>query len=752
MRYDVDGDRAHARRGRAQCGTPAASGSGSPRATRTFLVCALAIFLAALGPAVASGQTQEERLEQMVDQLDLQTLLNTPIDVWTPSKAPQKSHEAPSIITTVTREQIRVWGYRSMADLLSHLLGFYVIDDHTSPNLVVRGNSGGLYSESSIIKVLIDGHPVSFSSTGGIGLGPELIPLSAIERVEVIRGPASALYGADAFLGMINIQTRERQDVQGGNAWLTMGQVGSRLATDVDASLGTTRGMVEALVAVRRTQQDLSGLELPASSPSPNIPFYNQGARRASGLDQRSTAAIATVTLRPRASWFVKLFAYYSAMERGAEFGSLLQLANGYNERNAFSENRVSQSQMRGGLQFAQDLSPHLRLSLRGSYFDGGTGADNRLEVGSEYYYVRRRLGFRGGDLDSHLHWSPTPYWSLSSGFGLLLDDEQLPSRIAVAKRPIGAVRNGQIIDQASVYQGRKTFFNAGVYLQGTLRTEGGLLGLTAGLRYDRHNVYGGQLSQRVGLVSSPLPNLHAKLLHGSAFQAPSPFLLHAVPSLSGDVVGNAALLPQYVNTFEFQLEYQPAEPVTLSTDVAYSLLDDKTEFLQQGINKVARNVARTDSLSWENRIDARLHKRVNAHLSFEMQRSTLRSGQAGYVGQLVGTEGSIYPHLMIHSGLAAQLGGWPVRVAVLASYIGSRRASETNILLNRRVYRLPAYLMLDANIASEGFHILRSEQQVSVGLSGHNLLGATGPAPGFNGIDYPLAPRALLAHLNLLL
>jgi outer membrane receptor for ferrienterochelin and colicins len=719
---------------------------------RYVLAYMLAMLLAAVGPADAFGQTEEERLESMVDQLDLQTLLNTPIDVWTPSKAPQKSHEAPSIITTVTREQIRVWGHRSMADLLSHLLGFYVVDDHTSPNLVVRGNTGGLHAESSIIKVLIDGHPVSFSSTGGIGLGPELIPLSAIERVEVIRGPASALYGADAFLGMINIQTRERQDVQGGNAWLSLGQVGSRLATDVDASLGTTRGMVEALVAVRRSEQDLSGLELPASSPAPNIPFYNRGARRAQGLDQKSTSAIATLTLRPRPSWFVKLFAYYSSMERGAEFGSLLQLANGYNDRNAFSENRVSQSQLRGGLQFSQILSPQLQLSLRSSYFDGRTRDDNRLEVGSEYYYVRRRLGFRGGDLDGHLQWSPSGQWSLSSGASLLLDDEQLPSRIAVAKRPIGVVRNGEVIAEGSVYQGRKTFFNAGVYLQGTLRTDGGWLGLTAGLRYDRHNVYGGQLSRRVGLVSSPLPNLHAKLLHGSAFQAPSPFLLYAVPSSAGDVVGNAALLPQYVNTFELQLEYEPGAALTLSTDVAYSLLDDKTEFLQQGINKVARNVARTDSLSWENRIEARLHKRVNAHLSFELQRSSMRSVQAGYLGQLVGTQGSIYPRLMIHSGVAAQLGSWPLRVAVLASYIGSRRASETNILLNRGVYRLPPYLMLDANLATEGFQILRSEQQVSLGLSGHNLLGATGPAPGFSGVDYPLAPRALLAHLNLML
>jgi outer membrane receptor for ferrienterochelin and colicins len=734
------------------CGGPEGIGpSSGPQwaAWRAVIVLSLAAFW----PGAAFGQSpeerEEERLERMVDEMDLQTLLNTPIDVWTPSKTPQKSYQAPSIITTVTREQIMVWGYRSVAELLSHLLGFYVVDDHTSPNAVVRGNSGGLHSESSVIKVLINGHPVSFSSTGGIGLGPELIPLSAIERVEVIRGPASALYGADAFLGMINIQTREREAVGGANAWLAMGQAGEKLATDVDASLGTTRGIVEALVAFRRTGQDLSGLELPESSPAPNIPIYNRGAVRASGLDQQSTSAIATLTLRPRAGQSLGLFGYYSSMDRGSEFGSLLHLANGYNNRSGFSENRVAQSQLRGGVQYAQEITSTVRLSLRGSYFQGGTRDNNRLEVGSEFYYVRRRLGFQGGDLDAHLQWSPASSWSFSTGASLLLDNERLPSRIAVAKRPIGMVRTGEVIGAASVYQGRKTFFNAGAYLQTTLRTESERLGLTAGLRYDQHNAYGGQLSRRVGLVGSLRPNLHAKLLHGSAFQAPSPFLLYAVPSASGDVVGNPGLRPQYVNTFELQLEHQPVAAISLSTDVAYSLLDDKTEFIQQDINKVARNVTRTTSLSWENRIDAS-YRRVNAHLSFELHRSRLRSGQEGYIGQLIGNSGSIYPNLMIHAGVAAQLGIVPARVAVLASWIGARRASETNILLNRGVYILPPYLLLNANLATEGFQILRGEQQMSFGISGKNLLGATGPHPGFSGVDYPLAPRSVLGYVNL--
>jgi hypothetical protein len=78
-----------------------------------------------------------------IEQFDLVTLLETPADVWTAAKTEQKTYEAPAIITTVTREQIAVWGYRSVAEVLSHLLGFYLIDDHATANLSVRGVSGG---------------------------------------------------------------------------------------------------------------------------------------------------------------------------------------------------------------------------------------------------------------------------------------------------------------------------------------------------------------------------------------------------------------------------------------------------------------------------------------------------------------------------------------------------------------------------------------------------------------------------------
>jgi outer membrane receptor for ferrienterochelin and colicins len=719
-------------------------------------VSAIALIASALtarpGSAVAQPRDREE--ERLIEQLDLQTLLNTPVDVWTPSRTPQRSYQAPSIITTITREQIAVWGFRTMAELLDHLLGFYVVDDHTSPNVLVRGSSGGLYSDSSVLKVLINGHAVSFGWTGGVGLGPELIPLSVVDRVEVIRGPISAVYGANAFLALINIHTRQGVDVSGGTGWVTVGQVGHKPTGDLDASLGTVRGKVEVLAGVRRTHQDLSGLELPPSSPAPNLPAYNAGRRTAAGLYQDSTSAFASVTVRPRAGRALGAFVQYSWMKRGSEFGSLFELANGYDVRGVFSENRTSRWQVQTGVDLTDQISTRIKLSAQADYFDGRSGDGDRLEVGSDYYYMRRRAGSRGGKVDGHLEWTPGHELLLAGGAGAIVDSEELPSRIGVAKQRLAApmVDTGGVIDSISVYRGRKVFANGDAYLHATWEPIERRFAVTAGARWDQHNIYGGQPSYRAGVVGSPREDLHVKLLHGAAFQAPSPFLLYAVPVASGDVVGNPGLRSQHVFTYEADLEYDPGRVFKASTDLAYSQLGDKTEFVQQGTDKVARNLASTNSVSWESRAELRYPDWLNAQVSVELTRAVLHTGQPGYGSQVVGSRAGLYPRVIIHAGVVGQPRRWPLRLALLASYIGQRRASPTNILLNAGGYALPPYVLLEANLTTDGFRLFRGAQEVSFSVNGKNLLGVVGPTPGLSGIDYPLPPRALLVQMNLTL
>ena len=119
---------------------------------------------------LVSGRASAEDKEPVaVDDLDLLKLLN--VEVSTATKTAESLEDAPAVITVVTREEIERWGYRSVGEVLSHTLGFYVLDDHVLPNAAVRGMSGGLGSESGSIKVMCDGRSVAYRTTSGNWLG-----------------------------------------------------------------------------------------------------------------------------------------------------------------------------------------------------------------------------------------------------------------------------------------------------------------------------------------------------------------------------------------------------------------------------------------------------------------------------------------------------------------------------------------------------------------------------------------------------
>ena len=137
--------------------------------------------------------------------------------------------------------------------------------------------------------------------------------------------------------------------------------------------------------------------------------------------------------------------------------------------------------------------------------------------------------------------------------------------------------------------------------------------------------------------------------------------------------------------------------------------------------------MTRTASLSWENRVEATLHRRVSAHLSFELQRTVLRSVPGGLRRAARGIAGEHLPAPHVARGPgrpARRLAAAPGPARLVHRLAAGQRDQHP---AQPGAYTLPPYFVLDANLATEGFQILRhSEQQVSLGLSGKNLLGAT--------------------------
>jgi iron complex outermembrane receptor protein len=136
--------------------------------------------------------------------------------------------------------------------------GMYLVYDYVGYSVGIREVTGGYRGGTRIVKVMIDGVPISFRPDLEAFLGPEFIPIEAIERVEIAKGPLSALYGANAFLATVNVITREpeEREVQVNQRfWVTNGNLGwgtSAMATHsgIDTAL---------LLSVSQDRTDRSG-------------------------------------------------------------------------------------------------------------------------------------------------------------------------------------------------------------------------------------------------------------------------------------------------------------------------------------------------------------------------------------------------------------------------------------------------------------------------------------------------------------
>jgi outer membrane receptor for ferrienterochelin and colicins len=679
---------------------------------------------------------------QDLSELDLAALLENV--VVTATKSEIGEDQAPAITTVISREEIQTWGYQSVDEVLGHVAGLYLVNDHIIPNLAVRGISGGLRSESGLVKVMIDGQSVAFRSTAGNWLGPELVPLSAIQQIEIIRGPASSLYGADAFLGVINLVTRRPDQMQGGEIAL----VGNRQGGNTwgqDMAVGASSGSWQLLASLRTSREDRSGLELPASSPSPKLPSYAPADLRARDLTLDSTVALARVKYLWSKRASLALTGYLSEIDRAAEFADWEQLTHNLDSSGRRNGTDISLRQGMLGLYLEAPLAQALDLRVSGYGFYGGPTARDRIEVGSDLFYVRRDFGYRGFDTNVEVAWRPRDDLHVLLGAGMLLDYEKLPRVYDVLKTSLGNTAGNRAGDEvpASSEKGSEYLSNVGANAL-VMWSPAEFVTFTGGLRYDRHSVYGDKVSGRLVGVVTLRDNLYLKMLYGSAFKAPSPQLLYGSPLVPGDIAGNDTLKPSYVHTVEAQLSYRPDRYLQLKTGLAYNYLLDQAAFAQRGINEVALNMSRVGSLSWETELRFDYRRKLAAYANLTLNRTVVRLDEDNFVADLSSYANAAYPVVVVNAGGSAKIPVLPLRVSVELSYVSSRRSSSANTLEAGHQYELPAYALLGGTLRTIGLHLFDNKLTTLV-LVVRNLADVRYADPGFAGIDYPQLGRSFV-------
>lgn len=418
------------------------------------------------------------------------------------SKTEQSLEEAPSSVTVFTREEIQNMGITSLEDLLNFVPGYQVtrdVEQGIDWRIASRGR-GSAVSES--VLVLIDGQRINDLYTGGASIVNHMIEVGNIKKVEIIRGPGSALYGSNAFLGVISIETVEKKNeaaLAGGSNFSRRGE--ANLSTHVgEVQLSAfVSGFADDGQGYRSVTQDF-GKTGPTSDPR-------------SGLDFYSTVRWKGLTLRIR------------HMDReDQDFLIFSSLAN--------DTQYVSTRQTSGQLEYESDLSHAVHLDVGASVsLDHWKGLLEAIQPGVEVApgFVTPQAYYGGPFLEGYYASGHADLrWDVMKGFtvsaGLQYDNTNF-TRIAtlgnfdeLTLEPFPEIT--EVTDPNSVFNIKKTRQIVGAYLQG--QNDFHHLHLTYGLRLDHYNDFGSSLNPRAAITYDTPVNSWIKVMYGQAFRAPN--------------------------------------------------------------------------------------------------------------------------------------------------------------------------------------------------------------------------------------
>ena len=467
--------------------------------------------------------------------------MNLKVDtVYGASKFEQKVTEAPSSITIITTDEIQKYGYRTLADLLRSVPGFYVSYDRQDAYIGVRGISRPS-DYNTLVLTLIDGHRVNENVFDGTYVdGQFVLDVDLVDRVEIIRGPGSSLYGTDVFFAVINIITKRGRDLKG---------------TEVSLSAG---GQETYQGRVSYGQQFKNGLELLLSEsfndnkgnrqlffPEFNSPATNFGiARDADGSRFHNTFVSATY----RDFTFHAVYDSWEKHIPTASFGTV------------FGDSRTKSTDYRAytELQYKHTFEDNWEVDA-GVYYDwywyNGVYVYDYSGTGAQPYTLNQDYA-RGN------------WWGLNVSVSKQLLEKH---RVTVGSEEIFNTKqiqgNYDLQPYAFYLYDRRSSSVSAVYLQDEFSIRKNLL-LSVGLRYDRYSTFGGTLNPRLALIYTPVENTALKLLYGQAFRAPDDYELYY------DAVGyeaNPALRPETIKTTELVFERYFHKYTSLSASGFYN-------------------------------------------------------------------------------------------------------------------------------------------------------------------------------------
>lgn len=647
--------------------------------TLLYLLCTL------IGLARHAAVAQDAELDTTASSL--QEMLDIPVDAdgaYVPlgaaARYDQIGREAPASITIITAEEIERFGYRTLRDVFASVRGFYVSDDRNYAYVGVRGFSRPTDYNNRIL-LLLNGTTLNENIWASTSIGTDLgLSLDAVERIEIVRGPGSALYGTNAMLAVVNVITKTGNGVDGLRASAELGSYGLRVgralygkafASGLDVSLAGQWWNSDG--------QDLYFREY-------DDPATNNGI--AEDLDWDENLGVTA-----RATWGgFGLHGLFVTQETAIPTGSY-----GVDFNDSRSTIREASALLQLKYEHEIDASRNLMLrSYVNHYYErGGYPYDGILET---------EFG-RGDWVGSELQYR----WDTHPSNRLVLGAEyqkHLRSKFWVTEEVDG------------VYvEGNDPFDHFSFYVQNEYQLTSRLV-LTSGLRWDEHSTVGGHLSPRGALVYHFSEFDTFKLLYGEAFRAPSSF--EAKYEELDYAKLNPDLGPEEIRTVEAIWERQLTRALTTSAVVYDYTMRDLIEWTidpADGLGQF-RNISRIDARGIELGLGMRRRNGARGHASYSFQRAENARSHRRL---------SNSPSHLVKGGLSYPFAGHFYATSILQYDAGRSTVFGT---------RTDPYLLIDlrlsAGLRPKGHEALGSLfDAVRVSLAVNNLLDTSYGTPG---------------------
>ncbi len=561
----------------------------APRKERAATVAILITFLLSAATALAQQETKD------LTEASLEDLAN--IQVYSASKHMQSVSEAPSAVTLITADEIQKYGYRTLADILRSVRGFDITYERNFSYAGVRGINRPEDYNSRVL-LLIDGQRTNNNIYEQAMLGTEFpVDIDLIDRVEVVPGPSSSLYGASAFFAVINVITRKSQQLSG---W--------ELSFE-PASFESYKGRVSYGGKYKGMDMVLSSGFYNTQGQSLFFPEFaslasNLGIAR-SGDYESFQHFLATVSFRG-----FTVQGVYSNRDKGIPTAAFGTVFNDTRSRTFDSERYIDVSYQHS-IGEGWDLAA--RTSVYRHIYDGIYVYGPATPGGSDVvnYDLARGTSWGGeGKLHRVLHKHDLTF---GTEFQDNLEQDQgnyniNPFLPYIASRPPSS-RNYAYYAQDEFAITHK-------------------LSLSAGLRYDRYYTFGGTTNPRLGLIYHPFTQTTFKLLYGSAFRAPSAYEMFYYGL--GLYQANLKLQPETIKSYEAVVEQGLGQHFRLTGDVFRNQIGQLiTQVTNSSGLLVFQNSGSTRATGLETELDGRFAGGLQGRASYSYtQTGNVGTGQ----------------------------------------------------------------------------------------------------------------------------